>query len=195
MKLSSALAALLAPSAALAAASGASAHAHISPPVALSGESQVFTVAVPNEKEDASTTKVEISPPEGFSIGSFLPNPGWQRQVQASGEGEDAVIQKVTWSGGEVPPGEATSFQFLGRADSDQDYAIGVRQTYSDGEVVDWSGPESSDTPAPIVAAESSLGGGGGLSVLALVALILAVVALLIAIGGLLVRPGGRALA
>jgi uncharacterized protein YcnI len=194
VKLSRAVAALVVPSAALAVCSAAWAHAHISPPVALSGESQVFTVAVPNEEEDADITQIELTPPEGFSVGSFLPAPGWQRDVQSTGEGEDAVIQKVTWSGGEVPPGEATEFQFLGRADSDQDYALAVRQTYSNGTVVDWSGPESSDTPAPIVEAKSSLG-GGGFPFLALVALILAVVALLIAIGGLLLRPGGRALA
>ena len=38
-------------------------------------------------------------------------------------------------------------------------YTFGVRQTYSDGSVVDWSGPESSDTPAPTIEASSSLGG------------------------------------
>jgi hypothetical protein len=35
-----------------------------------------------------------------------------------------------------------------------------VRQTYSDGTVVDWNGPESSDTPSPVVQGTSSLGGG-----------------------------------
>jgi uncharacterized protein DUF1775 len=102
------------------------------------------------------------------------------------------VIQKVTWSGGEIPPGEATDFQFLGRADEGT-YALAVRQTYSNGTVVDWSGPESSDTPAPVIEAESL--GGGGFSFLSLVALILAVVALLVALGGLFLRSGGRSLA
>ena len=31
------------------------------------------------------------------------------------------------------------------------DYAMRVRQTYSDGEIVNWSGSESSNTPAPVV--------------------------------------------
>ena len=31
------------------------------------------------------------------------------------------------------------------------DYALHVRQTYSDGEIVNWSGGESSNTPAPVV--------------------------------------------
>ena len=190
MKLSRAVAALLVPSAALAACSSAWAHAHVSPPIVQSGESQVFTLAVPTEGEDANTTAIELTPPEGFSIDSFLAAPGWTRQVQSIGSGEEAVIQKVTWTGGEVPPGETTGFPFLGRADSDQEYTFGVRQTYSDGTVVDWTGPESSDTPAVVLEAKSSL--GGGLSILPVVALVIALLALLVAIGGLLTRGGGR---
>ena len=67
-----------------------------------------------------------------------------------------------------------------------------MRQTYSDGSVVDWSGPESSDTPAPHVEAVSSLGGGGS-STLAIVALVVAGVALVVAIVGL--AGGKRSLA
>ena len=193
MKLSRAVAAFLVPSAALAVCSSAWAHADVSPPIVQSGESQVFTLAVPTEKEDANTTAIELTPPEGFSIDSFLAAPGWKRQVNSTGSGEEAVIEKVTWTGGEVPPGEATGFQFLGRADSDQAYSFNVRQTYSDGSVVDWSGPESSDSPAPLIQAESSLG-GGGVSILAVVALVFALLALLVAIGGLLTRAGGRSL-
>src|SRR2546421_295030 len=73
-----------------------------------------------------------------------------------------------------------------------QVFTLGVRQTYSDGTVVDWSGPESSDTPAPVVKSVSSLGGGGS-STLAIVAVAIAAVALLLSLGGLLVR-GGRPL-
>ena len=120
MKLSRALAALAVPSAALAACSSAWAHAEVSPPIVQSAESQVFTLAVPTEKEDASTTAIELTPPEGFSIDAFLPAPGWTRDVQSTGSGEEATIQKVTWSGGDVPPGEATGFQFLASADSDR---------------------------------------------------------------------------
>ena len=73
------------------------------------------------------------------------------------------MITKVTWDGGEVPTGEATGFEFLGRTDSAKTYTFGVRQTYSDGSVVDWTGPESSDTPAPTIESNDSLGGGGTL--------------------------------
>jgi hypothetical protein len=69
-----------------------------------------------------------------------------------------------------------------------------VRQTYSDGTVVDWTGPESSDTPAPTIEAKSSLGGGGS-NTLGIVALAVAVLALVAAVAGLVGKSGGRTLA
>ena len=68
----------------------------------------------------------------------------------------------MTWSGGDVPHEEAAVFQFFGEAEDAKSYALNVRQTYSDGTVADWSGPASSDDPAPQVEFESSLGSGGG---------------------------------
>jgi uncharacterized protein YcnI len=186
---------LLVGGAALAVVTAASAHAHVSPPVALAKEGQVFTLAVPTEKENLTTTGIELTPPEGFAIDSFVPAPGWKRAVQQTGTGEEAVVQKVTWTGGSVPTGEDASFQFLASTDASKTYTFAVRQTYSDGSVVDWSGPESSDTPAPIVQAKSSLGGGGGGSTLAIVALVVGALGLLVGVAALVLRPGGRALA
>jgi uncharacterized protein YcnI len=195
MRLLRAAVLLAASATALAVCASAWAHAHVSPSIVQAKESEVFTLAVPTEEEDATTTKIELTPPEGFSIDSFTDAPGWQRDVQSSGSGEAAVIQKVTWSGGSVPSGEATNFQFLGRTDASETYAFKVRQTYSDGTVVDWAGPEASDTPAPVISAESSLGGGGGgSSTLEIVALVLAGIALVAAIAALLTRSGGRTL-
>ena len=51
-------------------------------------------------------------------------------------------------------------------------YTFGVRQTYSDGTVVEWTGTESSDTPSPAIKGVSSLGGGSG-STLAIVAIVI----------------------
>jgi uncharacterized protein YcnI len=186
---------LLAGGAALTVAAAASAHAEVSPPVALAKEGQVFTLAVPTEKEDVTTTKIELTPPAGFSIDSFVASPGWKRTVQQEGSGEDAVVQKVTWTGGDVPTGEDAAFQFLGSTDAAKTYTFAVRQTYSDGSVVDWSGSESSDTPAPTIEATSSLGGGGGSSTLSIVALVVGALGLIVAIVALVSRSGGRALA
>lgn len=180
---------------ALAFAGSALAHADVSPPVVLAKKGQVFTLAVPTEKEDAFTTEVELTPPSGLSIDSFAPAPGWKREEQTTGAGEGAVIQKVTWKGGKVPTGEDAFFQFVGSAAAAKTYSFRVRQTYSDGTVVDWVGPESSDTPAPVIEARSSLGGGGGSNTLAIVALAVGMMALVVAVAGLAARTGRRSLA
>src|SRR5205085_5919246 len=130
------------------------AHARVSPSVVQAKNGEVFALAVPTENENAFTTKVELTPPSGFPIDSFAPSPGWKRAVQQKGSGDNAVVERVTWSGGHVPTGEDALFQFVAQADSSKTYTFKVRQTYSDGSVVDWSGPESSDTPAPTVEAK-----------------------------------------
>jgi uncharacterized protein YcnI len=181
--------------AALVVVAGASAHAEISPDVVKAKALQLFSLAVPTEKENAHTTEVELTPPAGFGIDSFVPSPGWKRSVQSTGSGEAAVVQTVTWTRGNVPTGEDAFFQFLGSTNASKTYTFKVRQTYSDGSVVDWSGPESSDTPAPTVDATSSLGrGGGGSSTLAIVALAVAVLAAVLAAASLLTGTGGRSL-
>jgi uncharacterized protein YcnI len=177
---------------ALAFVPGAFAHAELSPPVAKAKDLQLFTLAVPTEKENTTTTKIEFTPPEGFGIDSFVPVQGWKQDVQSSGSGEDTVVTKVTWSGGSTPTGEDSVFQFLASPSSAKTYTFSVRQTYSDGSVVDWSGPESSDTPAPRVEAVSSFGGGGS-STLDIIALVVAAIALVVAAVGLL--GGKRSLA
>jgi uncharacterized protein YcnI len=177
--------------AALAFSTPAWAHAHVSPPTVLANESQVFTLAVPTEKEDASTTSIELIPPQGFSIDSFVPSPGWKRSVQQTGSGEEATVTKVTWTGGSVPTGEDAAFSFLGAPGGSGDYTFQVRQTYSDGSVVDWAGPESSDTPAVTLTAVSSF--GGGTSALTIVALILGAIG--VVLGGIaLLSRSGRSL-
>src|SRR2546423_4035133 len=90
----------------------ASAHAVVSPNVVKAKTLQFFTLSVPTEKESATTTSIELTPPSGFAIDSFSPNPGWKRQVRSSGSGEGAVVQKVTWKGGKVPTGEDSVFGF-----------------------------------------------------------------------------------
>ena len=63
------------------------------------------------------------------------------------GRATDAVIQKVTWTGGKVPTGEDSLFQFLGQPAKAGTYTFQVQQTYSDGSIVDWSDPESGAEP------------------------------------------------
>ena len=58
----------------------ASAHARVSPAVGVAKTLELYTLAVPTEKEGAATTQVEFTPPQGFSIDSFVPSPGWKRR-------------------------------------------------------------------------------------------------------------------
>jgi uncharacterized protein YcnI len=177
---------------ALVAAPSAVAHARVSPTVTLAKSGEVFTLAVPTEKENATTTKIELTPPQGFNIDSFVPSQGWKRNTQETGSGENAVITKVTWDGGRVPTGEDAAFSFIATTDAAKTYTFAVRQTYSDGSVVDWSGPESSDTSAPTIEAKSSFGGGN--STLAVIALIVGGIALVAAAAALMAASGSRSL-
>jgi uncharacterized protein YcnI len=153
----------------------ASAHASLSPPVAKASTSQLFTLAVPTEKAGETTTRIELIAPAGFTIDSYAPSPGWRRATHG---------RRVSWSGGAVRTGEDALFQFLAEPGAAKTYAFTVRQTYSDGSVVDWSGPE-----APTIEARGSLGGGA----LTIVALALGALGLLVA-GAALARAGGREL-
>jgi uncharacterized protein YcnI len=174
---------------ALVLAPAAFAHARVSPAVSLAGKLQLYSLAVPTEKENLATTKVVLTVPQGFGIDSFVPAPGWTRQIQQTGSGDSAVVQKVTWTGGSVPTGEDSLFQFLGQPAGTGTYTFEVEQTYSDGSIVDWSGSESSADPVPTIQAVSSMGGGSG-STLGIIGIALGAIALIVAGAGLLLRGG-----
>jgi uncharacterized protein YcnI len=167
--------------AALVAAAAATAHARISPPVSLAKTLQLYSLAVPTEKSNAFTTKIVLTVPQGFSIDSFVPSPGWHRVLQQTGSGDSAVIQKVTWTGGHVPTEDDSLFQFLGETSGNGTYTFTVQQTYSDGSIVNWAGSESSANPAPSIQAKSSLG-GGGTPTLTIVALVVGAVGVILGI-------------
>jgi Domain of unkown function (DUF1775) len=109
--------------------------------------------------------------------------------MQTSGSGNNATITQVSWTGGSTPTGEDSLFQFLAQPASARTYTFHVQQTYSDGSIVNWAGPESSDAPAPTIDAASSLG-GGGVSILTIVALVIGVLGLLA--GGFALMGGSK---
>jgi uncharacterized protein YcnI len=167
----------------------ASAHARVSPAVSLSGKLQLYSLAIPTEKEGLTTRKVVMTVPSGFGIDSFVPPPaGWHQSTQSKGPGDSAIVEKVTWTGGRTPTGEDALFQFLAQPASSGTYTFHVEQTYSDGSIVDWAGPESAAAPAPTIQAVSSIGGGGS-STLTVVALVIGALGLLA--GGFAIVSGG----
>jgi uncharacterized protein YcnI len=168
----------------------ASAHARVSPAVSLSGKLQLYSLAVPTEKSGLTTSTIVMTVPSGFGIDSFVPPPaGWTMREQQTGSGDNAVFTKVTWTGGKTPTGEDSLFQFLAQPASAKTYTFQVQQTYSDGSIVDWAGSESSAYPAPTIEAVSSLG-GGGVSLLTIIALVVGVLGLLA--GGFALIGGSR---
>ena len=168
----------------------AAAHARVSPAVSLSGKLQLYSLAVPTEKSGLTTSTIVMTVPSGFGIDSFVPPPaGWIMHEQQTGSGDNAVFTKVTWTGGKTPTGEDSLFQFLAQPASSKTYTFQVQQTYSDGSIVDWAGSESSAYPAPTIEAVSSLG-GGGVSLLTIIALVVGVLGLLA--GGFALIGGSR---
>jgi uncharacterized protein YcnI len=170
-------------------------HAEISPKVSLSGKLQLYSLAVPTEKTGLRTTKIVMTVPAGFGIDSFAPPPrGWTQQLKQTGSGDSAVITNVTWTGGKTPTGEDSLFQFLAQPASAKSYSFQVQQTYSDGSIVNWAGPESSDAPAPTLKAASSLR-GGSTSTLSIIALIVGALGLAVGAFALIGGSKDRALA
>ena len=72
-----AAAALLAPAA-------AQAHVTLQPDTAPAGGFTRLDVRVPNERDDAGTTKVDVQLPPGFIAASYEPVPGWDVKVSRS---------------------------------------------------------------------------------------------------------------
>lgn len=185
-----ALAAALSTGVGLALPVTAGAHARVSPAVSLAGKLQLYSLTVPTEKAGLTTTKLVMTVPAGIGIDSFVPPAApWHVNLAQTGSGNSAVITKVTLSGGNTPTGEDTLFQFLAQPASAQTYTFKVEQTYSDGSIVDWTGPETSAAPAPTIEAVSSIG-GGGTSALTFVALVIGVLGLLA--GGFALMGGSR---
>ena len=139
--------------------------------------------AVPTEKEN-DDERGRVTPPSGSESDLSRPRLDEKPQRQVHRLREETTIEQFDMdrSGRSRPGGCGVPVPRYARLA--KTYTFEVRQTYSNGRVVDWSGPESSDTPAPPVEAKSSLGGGGEQHprVIALVvgglALVLAVVGL-----------------
>ena len=147
--------------AALTFAANAFAHARVSPPVAVAKDSQVFTLAVPTEKENA-TDDVDRADAAG-RLRDRLVRSGRRAGSEPCSRPAPATPRSSRRSPGAAArcrPARTRRSRSSRIADAAKTYTFAVRQTYSDGSVVDWNGPESSDTPAPTLKAVSSFGGG-----------------------------------
>jgi uncharacterized protein len=158
--------ALMVLAATLVLASATSAHVTLQPTQVAPGDFTRLDVRVPNERDNAGTTKVEVQFPAGFIFVSTEPVPGWTakvtkrklaKPVEAFGEKQTEEVNTVTWTGdgktGIVKPGEFQDFGLsVGMPDAPgETLTFKALQTYAGGEVVRWIGPPDSDEPAPQV--------------------------------------------
>ncbi|WP_238594630.1 YcnI family copper-binding membrane protein [Caenibacillus caldisaponilyticus] len=127
----------------------ASAHVTVSPNQVPADSYQKFTVKVPTEK-NVPTVKVKVEIPKDVDIASFEPVPGWKYQVEKDANGK---ITSVTWTaeGQGLLPEQFGEFNMMGKvAANAKSLAWKAYQTYKDGSVVKWIGPEGSDYPASV---------------------------------------------
>ncbi len=156
----------------LALSAPAFAHVSVQPEgAAAKGGYAVVDFKVPNERDDASTTKLEINFPTDHPLASVMPEPmpGWKIDVTKSkldkplemhGEKISEAVTKVTWTadGKGIEPGYFEKFPLsIGQLPEDADQLVfKALQTYSNKEVVRWievpqKGQEEPDNPAPVL--------------------------------------------
>ncbi|MGW7564706.1 YcnI family copper-binding membrane protein [Streptomyces tendae] len=172
----------------LALSAPAFAHVSVQPEgTAAKGGYAVVDFKVPNERDNASTTKLEVNFPTDHPLASVMPQPvpGWKAEVTKSkldkpleshGKQLTEVVTKVTWTadGKGVEPGYFQKFPVsIGALPEDADQLVfKAIQTYSNKEVVRWievpqEGQEEPESPAPVLqlaAAEDDAHGAAGSS-------------------------------
>ncbi|WP_353943633.1 YcnI family protein [Streptomyces sp. HUAS MG91] len=165
------------------------AHVSVQPEgAAAKGGYAVIDFKVPNERDDAATTKLEVSFPTDHPLASVMPEPvpGWKVEVTKSkldkplemhGEKLTEAVSKVTWtatgSGADkgVRPGYFQKFPVsVGQLPTDTDQLVfKALQTYDNKEVVRWiepqqKGQEEPENPAPTLALTAAADDGHGAS-------------------------------
>jgi periplasmic copper chaperone A len=166
-------------------ATSALAHVTVNPRETPGGGYAKLAFRVPNERDNAGTTRLEINfpPDHPFSSVTVRPQPGWTYTVEKRtldtpidnhGTQISEVVSKVTWSGGLIKPGEFNEFEVsVGRLPSDVDsIAFKALQTYENGEIVRWieeaaPGAAEPERPAPVLklTKSSADAAGGGTTV------------------------------
>lgn len=152
-------------------ANASAAHVNVDPKEASQEGWATVVFRMPNERDDASTVKLEVFMPEKYPVAwvSTMDVPGWKTKmemrkldtpIEVYGTKIKEVVGKITWTatkGNAVKPMRFMQFPVsmgqLPKADSMSFKAI---QTYDSGEVVRWieettEGEEEPEHPAPVL--------------------------------------------
>ncbi|WP_329196779.1 MULTISPECIES: YcnI family copper-binding membrane protein [unclassified Streptomyces] len=162
-------AAALAAGAVLVLSGPAFAHVGVQPGEAAKGGYAVINFKVPNERDNASTTQLEVNFPIDQPLTSVMPQdvPGWTVNVEKSkldkpltvhGKQVNEAVTKVTWTGGKIEPGKFQQFPVsVGKLPDNADQMVfKAIQTYDNNEVVRWieetkAGAPEPQNPAPVL--------------------------------------------
>ncbi|GAU66822.1 hypothetical protein SSP35_03_04700 [Streptomyces sp. NBRC 110611] len=143
------------------------AHVSVQPGEAAKGGFAVVNFKVPNERDNASTVKLEVTLPADHPLASVMPQPvpGWKVEVTKSklakpiemhGEKINEAPSKITWTAededkGGVRPGQFQQFPVsVGKLPADADQLVfKALQTYDNKEVVRWIEPVKEGAPEP----------------------------------------------
>ncbi len=144
------------------------AHVTVQPGTAEQGSWSKVSFRVPNERDNASTTKIVVDLPQDHAIAfvSVKPVPGWTVKAEKNTlakpiKTEDGditqAVTRITWTGGKIEAGQFQEFDVsLGPLPTDVDHlTFKADQTYSNGEVVHWNeeaeGDKEPEHPAPVL--------------------------------------------
>jgi len=131
----------------------ASAHVTVQPGTADGGDFTAVAFRVPNERDNSSTTKIQVTLPANQPIGSVQTRPmnGWKvttrtrhldKPIDFFGTQLDSVVSTITWTATNrgLRAGQYDDFNVsLGPLPKSGSLSFNTFQTYSSGEVVKWN--------------------------------------------------------
>lgn len=149
----------------------AEAHVTVQPSSAPKGGFQILSFSVPNEKDDANTTQLDVEIPTKYPIAfvSVKPMTGWTIATEKTKLAKPAkteagtiteAISKVTWTAtaGGLEPGQFDLFTISAGPLPTKTGKLTFKalQTYSNGDVVRWiqttaKGAPEPEFPAPVL--------------------------------------------
>lgn len=119
-------------------ASAVMAHVIVSPNQVGIGKFQTFSTGVSNEKE-IPVTGLRLVIPDSLKYVSPNVKTGWQIVIKKTGDGENAKVTEISWTGGSIPAGFRDEFNFSAQVPaSTTTLQWKAYQTYQDGTVVSW---------------------------------------------------------
>ncbi|WP_326598131.1 YcnI family copper-binding membrane protein [Streptomyces sp. NBC_01803] len=151
-------------------APAASAHVSVDPDEAEQGGYSTVNIKVPNERDNASTIRLEVHLDLDHPLASVQPQPvpGWEVEVETAELDEPVELHGseiteapsvITWTGGEIEPGQFQQFPIsVGPLPEDVDQVLfKAVQTYDNDEVVRWieepvEGEAEPEHPAAVLA-------------------------------------------